>query len=105
MTDPMDYPSVYADVVAGVTGVDVDVLRCFAEAMVGIEATGDVTLALDQAQLVLAFGQYGDAVIDDQITRHLSSQCECERWRDDITVCPVHGTRKPPAGYRGRHRR
>jgi hypothetical protein len=67
----MDYPSVYADVVAGATGVDVDVLRCFAEAMVGIEATGDVTLALDQAQLVLAFGQYGDAVIDAEIKEHM----------------------------------
>lgn len=24
-----------------------------------------------------------------------SSLCECERWRDGLTVCPVHGTTKP----------
>lgn len=22
--------------------------------------------------------------------------CECERWRDGVEVCPVHGTAKPP---------
>jgi len=24
-------------------------------------------------------------------------ECECERWRDGTTVCPMHGTVKPAA--------
>ena len=34
------------------------------------------------------------------MTEHLDSRdCECERWRDGATVCPVHPDSTKPAGW------
>ncbi len=47
--------------------------------------------------MLSAFHSLNYAIILRDNSKNLtdySSNCECERWRDGITTCPVHGTTK-----------
>lgn len=73
---------IYAETIAARHGVPTDAVLTYAQAMVGIEAIGDVEYGLDLAILVLQNGQ-NDRVIDTLAAGHAP-----------------HRTR----GYRGKHR-
>jgi hypothetical protein len=82
MDDNM-YPSMYGEAIAAKYGVPADAVRCYVEALAGLEIIGDVSYALDTATMVLYSAEAGadDEIIDATIAAHTRAR------------------------YRGRHRR
>jgi hypothetical protein len=87
MEENMNYPTVYADTVANHYKVPAAAIRCYVEALAGLEIIADVNYAVDSASIVLYAASVG---VDDKII--------------DSTIADTIPAHAAP-GYRGRHRR